>query len=130
MTCASCVGRTEKTLRKLDGVTDARVNLATDVASITYASDLIGLDDLTRAVVKAVNCALHLIAVTQACGIGPGRDYVSKQSSRPCPPRSTTPGGTAVGVVRRHPGAPDADHVTTADPLGRPESGLSTSHLH
>ena len=53
MTCASCVGRIEKALLKLDGVTDARVNLATEVASITYAPDLIQLDDLTGAVVKA-----------------------------------------------------------------------------
>jgi hypothetical protein len=38
----------------------------------------------------AVNCALHMIAVTQACGIGLGRDYLDKQlapagpAPRPC----------------------------------------------
>src|SRR3954452_9153210 len=53
MTCASCVGRIEKALLKLDGVADARVNLATEVASITYVPNLIQLDDLTGAVVKA-----------------------------------------------------------------------------
>ncbi len=53
MTCASCVGRIEKALLKLDGVADARVNLATEVASITYDPDLVRLDDLTGAVVKA-----------------------------------------------------------------------------
>ena len=53
MTCASCVRRIEKTLLKLDGVTDARVNLATEVASVTYAPDLVQLDDLTGAVAKA-----------------------------------------------------------------------------
>ena len=53
MTCASCVRRIEKSLLKLDGVTEARVNLATEVASVTFAPDLIGLDDLTGAVVKA-----------------------------------------------------------------------------
>jgi Cu+-exporting ATPase len=53
MTCASCVGRIEKALLKLDGVTDARVNLATEVASITYAPNLIQLDALTGAVAKA-----------------------------------------------------------------------------
>ena len=53
MTCASCVRRIEKTLLKLDGVADARVNLATEVASITYAPHLIRLDDLTGAVAKA-----------------------------------------------------------------------------
>ena len=53
MTCASCVGRIEKALLKLDGVADARVNLATEVASITYDPGLVRLDDLTGAVVKA-----------------------------------------------------------------------------
>src|SRR5215210_7373214 len=53
MTCASCVGRVEKALLKLDGVAEARVNLATEAASITYAPGVIQLDDLTGAVVKA-----------------------------------------------------------------------------
>ena len=53
MTCASCVGRVEKALRKLDGVADARVNLATEVASVTYAPERVGLDDLSQAVTKA-----------------------------------------------------------------------------
>ena len=53
MTCASCVGRVEKALRKLDGVADARVNLATEVASVTYAPERVGLDDLAQAVTKA-----------------------------------------------------------------------------
>ncbi len=53
MTCASCVTRIEKSLLKLDGVTEARVNLATEVASIKFVPGLITLDDLTGAVVKA-----------------------------------------------------------------------------
>ena len=39
MTCASCVNRVEKSLNKLEGVTDARVNLATEIASVTYLPD-------------------------------------------------------------------------------------------
>ena len=53
MTCASCVGRIEKALLKLDGVSDARVNLATEVASITFHPERIQLDALTAAVTKA-----------------------------------------------------------------------------
>ena len=53
MTCASCVRRIEKALGKLDGVSDARVNLATEVASITYDPELLTVDDLTAAVTKA-----------------------------------------------------------------------------
>ena len=53
MTCASCVRRIEKALNKLDGVTTAQVNLATEVASITYTPALVGIDQLTAAVTKA-----------------------------------------------------------------------------
>jgi Cu+-exporting ATPase len=38
MTCASCVGRVERALRKVPGVTDATVNLATESARVTYAA--------------------------------------------------------------------------------------------
>jgi Cu+-exporting ATPase len=36
MTCASCVGRVERALRKVPGVQDATVNLATESARIAY----------------------------------------------------------------------------------------------
>lgn len=36
MTCASCVGRVERALRKLPGVGDARVNLATSRADVEF----------------------------------------------------------------------------------------------
>ncbi|MFC6750934.1 copper ion binding protein [Deinococcus aquaticus] len=36
MTCAACVGRVERALKKVDGVLDAQVNLATERAHVTY----------------------------------------------------------------------------------------------
>ncbi|WP_353156931.1 heavy metal translocating P-type ATPase [Herminiimonas fonticola] len=50
MTCASCAGRVEKALRKVDGVLDASINLATDKARVkvsggTAASALIAAVD-------------------------------------------------------------------------------------
>ncbi len=35
MTCSACAARVEKTLRKVGGVTDANVNLATEIATVT-----------------------------------------------------------------------------------------------
>ncbi|MDR0225569.1 MAG: heavy metal translocating P-type ATPase [Burkholderiaceae bacterium] len=46
MTCASCVGRVERALRKLPGVEEAAVNLATEKASIRFA----GAADLPAAI--------------------------------------------------------------------------------
>ncbi len=39
MTCASCSARVERALRKVPGVRDAAVNLATESARITFAAD-------------------------------------------------------------------------------------------
>ena len=38
MTCASCVSRVEKALKKVPGVQEALVNLATETARVTYQS--------------------------------------------------------------------------------------------
>ncbi len=36
MTCANCVGRVERALKKVGGVLNAGVNLATERATVTY----------------------------------------------------------------------------------------------
>src|SRR4051794_27604946 len=53
MTCASCVGRVEKALNRVDGVTVAQVNLATEVATVRFDPAEVGLAELTAAVTKA-----------------------------------------------------------------------------
>jgi Cu+-exporting ATPase len=50
MTCASCVARVEKTLKKLDGVEIANVNLATEAVTLSYNSTKLSLDVLAKAV--------------------------------------------------------------------------------
>src|SRR6185312_9980170 len=52
MTCASCVGRVEKALNRMDGVADAQVNLATEVATVRFDPARVGLAELTAAVTK------------------------------------------------------------------------------
>ncbi len=52
MTCASCVGRVEKALNKVDGVQSVAVNLATEKAVIQTYSD-VNVDALIAAVKRA-----------------------------------------------------------------------------
>ncbi len=53
MTCASCVRRVERALGKVEGVTSASVNLASERATVTYDPAKAGLADLTAAVERA-----------------------------------------------------------------------------
>ncbi|HYL41466.1 MAG TPA: heavy metal translocating P-type ATPase, partial [Candidatus Binatus sp.] len=53
MTCASCVNRIERFLRKTPGVEQATVNLATEVATIRYLPDVAGRAELVEAVEAA-----------------------------------------------------------------------------
>ena len=53
MTCASCVNRIERFLRKTPGVEDATVNLATEIATIRYLPDVAGRAELVGAVEAA-----------------------------------------------------------------------------
>ena len=52
MTCASCVMRVEKVLRKVPGVVDASVNLASERAVVTFAPDHATRDDISAAIRK------------------------------------------------------------------------------
>jgi Cu+-exporting ATPase len=53
MTCASCVNRIERFLRKTPGVEEATVNLATEVATIRYLPEVAGRAELVGAVEAA-----------------------------------------------------------------------------
>ena len=53
MTCASCVARIERALRKLPGVCEASVNLATGTARVVIDPERSGPDEIARAVEEA-----------------------------------------------------------------------------
>ena len=53
MTCASCVNRIERFIRKVDGVELASVNLATEQATIRYLPSMTGRAELVAAVEAA-----------------------------------------------------------------------------
>jgi len=53
MTCAACVRHVERALNKVDGVSRATVNLATERAVVEYLPGLASLDNLKQAVSDA-----------------------------------------------------------------------------
>jgi P-type Cu+ transporter len=53
MTCASCVGRVERALRKVEGVVEANVNLASEKATVEYDPNATGMAALRKAVEDA-----------------------------------------------------------------------------
>jgi len=53
MTCANCVAAVEKALKKVKGVTNVSVNLATESAFVEFEHGKVTIDDLKRAVAKA-----------------------------------------------------------------------------
>ena len=72
MTCASCVARVEKALKKVPGVQDAAVNLATESARVTVAAG----DDVEARVRRAVRDAGYepraaAAAIDDAAGASP-----------------------------------------------------------
>jgi len=67
MTCASCVGRVERALRKVPGVQVATVNLATETARIEADAD----DQLQARLMRAVRDAGYEPRLPQADGSGP-----------------------------------------------------------
>ena len=53
MTCASCSSRIERFLRRTEGVVEANVNLASEIATIRYLPDAVGRAELVGAIEKA-----------------------------------------------------------------------------
>ena len=95
MTCASCVNRIERYLRKVDGVVEANVNLATESASIRFDPARADIAALGQAV-EAAGYEPRLERVERA-GTG-AAIHVAEVADRPTgPPLATVAGdsGTA-----------------------------------
>ncbi len=69
MTCASCAMRIEKGLKKLPGVTDASVNLATERATVKYDAAQVGMDDLLNKVTAVGYSASPIVAAPPAAQV-------------------------------------------------------------
>ncbi len=66
MTCASCVSRVERALRKVPGVTDAAVNLATESVHLKLAAAAPDIDLLARRAIRQAGYEPRSLAEQQA----------------------------------------------------------------
>src|SRR6266480_7417333 len=64
MTCASCAMRIEKGLKKVPGVKDASVNLATEQATVTFDPTQTGLEQMVLKVDAVGYKAIPLVMPT------------------------------------------------------------------
>ncbi len=53
MTCAACAKTIERVTKKLDGVTEANVNFATEKLNVSYEASKVRLSDIKKAIEKA-----------------------------------------------------------------------------
>ena len=65
MTCASCVMHVERALEGVDGVVSARVNLATERATVEHVPGIAGISDMRQAVEDAGYSVLAVVSDDQ-----------------------------------------------------------------
>ena len=53
MSCAACAKAVERVTKKLDGVKESNVNIATEKAVISYDENKVSLDEINNAIIKA-----------------------------------------------------------------------------
>jgi Cu+-exporting ATPase len=73
MTCASCVTRVEKALRKIEGVTEASVNLATEKAHVAFRGDAQQAEQMLK-VLETIGYKAHWAEAAKPAAAGPDRD--------------------------------------------------------
>jgi Cu+-exporting ATPase len=86
MSCASCVNRIERYLRKVDGVDAANVNLATETASVRFDPARVDLERL-RSAVEAAGYEARIDQAESSDGAAPDRVEI----------RFRSPGGELAG---------------------------------
>jgi len=117
MTCASCVARVEKRLRRVDGV-EAAVNLATETARVRYPA---GLD--TSALVDAVRAAGYDARVRPRAN-SPRSEAVAPAAA--ADPHVGSPAAAVGAPVHDHAAGPAHDHA--AGPSH--DHGAAIAHDH
>ena len=78
MSCAGCAANIERALRKVAGVREAVVNLATGRATVLYDERVVGRRELAKAVRDA---GYGVAATAEEAGAGAAKDYRSLRAS-------------------------------------------------
>jgi P-type Cu+ transporter len=81
MTCAACATRIEKGLNKLEGVTNATVNLALETASIEYNPSQVNITDMVKKVEK-IGYQAHLKEETRGDAVDHREKEIEKQQGK------------------------------------------------
>ena len=83
MTCASCVGRVQKALARVNGVVTASVNLATETAAITFDPETVDTASLAAAVEKAgyTGTLRHESTAEQPAAASPADDLDARRDA-------------------------------------------------
>jgi len=76
MDCASCASIISRSVAKLPGVTQSDVNIATEKATLTFDSEKISLDQISR---KVTDLGYTLVTSTQMDQSMPGMDHGAMQ---------------------------------------------------
>src|SRR5437660_1338691 len=95
MTCASCAMRIEKGLKKLPGVKDANVNLATEQATVTYNPEQVGIEQMVQKVDTTGYKATPLVPPTPPVGADLSQPTADLSAKRPT---ANVPDITIAGV--------------------------------
>ena len=150
MTCASCVGRVERGLKKVPGVEDASVNLATERASVRFNPAQTDIRTLTGKVrdvgYEPVTAELDLPITGMTCANCVGRveralskvdgvlsasvNLASERAHIQYLPATTTPGQLRAAVREAGYGVLEADTGTASVDTQRAAREAEVRHLH
>src|SRR5579859_3264324 len=135
MMCATCAMRIEKGLKKLPGVAEASVNLASEQAAVTYDSTQTDLEQMTRKVAAIGYKAVPLMATSSSRVQTP-----QKRDTTPSAVDTIAAGNSSDGVEKPQRGITSYSIDTIAagnigDKAEKPQSDTTpstedTSHVH
>ncbi|MHB9150228.1 MAG: heavy metal translocating P-type ATPase [Thermoleophilia bacterium] len=142
MTCASCVARVQKGLGKVEGVTEASVNFATEKATVSYDPTVVSVDRLIDTVKDAgygvqtekltldiggMTCASCVRRVERALAHTPGVLDASVNFGTEAATVEFLPGAVSRSDLRR--AVEEAGYTVREPEVGAEEGGAGADHV-